>query len=465
MGGLLKRVYDASPIWLQNLGVTAFGLAWRHTRFGVGFDKRVRAFAEREGWSPEAWERYQTDELRRLLAHAFLHVPYYRETYAEAGFSLDDFQSMRVSDLPALPVLRKETLRERPDDFLADSASGRGVRTFYTSGTTGTPLEIRISARAYRTWRAAMEARCNHWAGVDRTMSRATFGGRQIVPPGQNRPPFWRYNAAERQLYLSSFHVGPEYVADYVAALRRFRPEYLAGYASSHYFLARMIADAGVEVPRPRAAVLTAETLTEEMRAVLHDVYGCPIHDTYSGVEMCCLVSESEDGLLMSSPDVGIVELLDAAGAEVPSGDTGEIVATGLLNFVQPLIRYRTGDLSARSDRTCPRGRAFPVLREIIGRQEGVVTLRDGRRSASFYKVFQGVRGVIEAQGIQRDYDRFEIRLVVDADFDDAERGRLLENVRARYGDVCVDLRRMDEIPRTANGKFRFFVSEVDPPT
>ncbi len=457
----LQRVYDASPLWLQNLQISAFGLLWYRTRFGPGFDDAVREFQSREFWSPEEWEIYQTQALRRLLTHAFLHVPYYTRTYTDAGFTLADLQAMRVADLTSLPILEKQDIRERPQDFLATPSGTRGTRAFSTSGTTGTPIEIVISAEGYRRWQAAKEARCHIWAGVHRTMSRATFGGRTIIPDRQVGPPYWRYNAVERQLYMSAFHIAAEGVEDYVNALNRFQPDYLGGYASSHYFLARLIAEAGLEVHQPRAMVLTAEKLTDEMREVLTSVYDCPIHDTYSGVEMCCLVSQSEDGLLMSSPDVGIVELLDDEGQATAADTVGEIVATGLVNSAQPLIRYRTGDLSQWDERSCPRGRNFPVLTEILGRQEGVVTLKDGRRSASFYKVFQGVRGVLEAQAIQRDYDRFEVRMVTDSAFSAEEQARLLANVHRRYGDVTVDVKVVDAIPRTANGKFRFFVSEV----
>src|SRR5262249_39797356 len=154
---------------------------------------------------------------------------------------------------------------------------------------------------------------------------------------------------------------------------------------------ASLILEEALDVYQPECVLTSSEKLSPEMRMTIEKAFKAPVYDGYSGVEACCLASECEHHRLHVSPAVGIVELLNADGSPSKVGETGEIVATGLLNFAQPLIRYRTGDLATWSDETCPCGRQMPILKEIFGRQEDVVVLRDGRRSASFYKVFQGL--------------------------------------------------------------------------
>jgi phenylacetate-CoA ligase len=140
------------------------------------------------------------------------------------------------------------------------------------------------------------------WLGVHHRMSRAMIGGRVVVPRANTEPPFFRHNRSERQLYFSAFHISPQNTKHYVEALNRFQPAYLVGYASSHYFLARMIEEQGLAVHSPRCVMVSSEKLTEEMRATLQRVYRCEVFDAYSGVEACCWASECEHHRMHLSP-------------------------------------------------------------------------------------------------------------------------------------------------------------------
>ena len=50
----------------------------------------------------------------RLVAHAAARVPYYRELFAKER--LDPREIRGVDDLPKIPILTREVLRERFDD-------------------------------------------------------------------------------------------------------------------------------------------------------------------------------------------------------------------------------------------------------------------------------------------------------------------------------------------------------------
>ena len=64
---------------------------------------------------------------------------------------------------------------------------------------------------------------------------------REPEPAPHLAGPYYRYNAAERQVYLSPFHLRPDRAADYVRALRRHRVEWLTGYAVSWFLLAQLV--------------------------------------------------------------------------------------------------------------------------------------------------------------------------------------------------------------------------------
>jgi phenylacetate-CoA ligase len=366
-------------------------------------------------------------------------------------------------DLPGLPLLEKETIRNRADSFVTElGRERRGASSYLTSGSTGTPLGILFTPRMHQSWTAAYETRCRNWAGVGRQDSRAMIGGRMVVPQAVSAPPYWRYNRFERQLYMSAFHISPETAPAYADAIRTHQSTYLVGYASAHYFLARLLSEQGIRVFGPRAVLTSSEKLTEEMRAVISGVYGCPVFDAYSGVEACCLAAECEHHRLHISPDVGIVELVDQNGARVPPGTPGEIVATGLLNFAQPLIRYRTGDIAVLDPEPCPCGRPLPVLRELVGRLEDTVIGPDGREMVRFHGLYVGLPSVREGQVVQESIDEICLRVVATPAFSDRERQTLIERVRQRLGDVRVRVQLVDALERTKRGKLRAVVSHVE---
>jgi phenylacetate-CoA ligase len=461
MAGVLEQVYARSPLWLQQVGMTAYGAMWKRRRFGKWFREAVPRFALRDSFSELEWEEYQTRELRRLLRSAGETVPYYRDRFHCAGISSQDLVHFHPRDLIRLPILEKDDIRDDPMSIVSEAARNLKLHTYKTSGTTGTPMEIKFSTQIHQLWSAAYEVRCRHWAGVNNGMSRAMIGGRLVVPDANASPPFWRYNAAERQLYMSAFHISPANARHYAEALSRFKPDYLVGYASAHFFLARLFDELRLQVHSPKAVLTSSEKLTEEMRDLIERVYRCKVFDAYSGVEACCLASECEHHRLHVSPDVGIIELLGDDGRPVRAGEVGEIVATGLLNDVQPLVRYRTGDYAILSTERCPCGRQMPILQELVGRLEDTVVGKDGREMVRFHGIFVGLPNIREGQVVQDDYTRFRLRLAVTSSFGEGDRSTIRKRFKERLGDVELSFEYVDRVERTARGKYRAVVSHV----
>jgi phenylacetate-CoA ligase len=457
----LKRLYRASPVWLQHLETTGYGWLWKHHRYGGRFSEFVHEYAARERYREDEWQAYQTAALRRLLDHACRHVPYYRESFARARVTMPDSQSIGLDDLGHLPMVTKQDLRRRPSELLADTVHRGSLYGMQTSGTTGTPVTVHVDRDAFRSWHAAHESRWRAWAGVNRRNSRAMIGGRRVVPQPAASAPFWRYNWAERQIYLSAYHISPDNTPHYVRAVNRFEPDYLVGYASSLFLLARLIREAGLVVFSPRAVLTTSETLRPEMRETIESVYQCPAFDAYGSVELCCLATECERHRLHVSPDVGILELLDETGRPVGPGEAGEIVATGLLNHAQPLIRYRTGDWAVRSEEACPCGRAMPVIREIVGRIEDLVIAPDGREVVRLHGAFEAVPSIREGQIVQEDYAVYRVRLVMDRALRDEDHRVLQQRFEELVGPVTLTCEVVDHIERSANGKFQVVISKV----
>ena len=163
-------------------------------------------------------------------------------------------------------------------------------------------------------------------------------------------------------------------------------------------------------------------------------------------------------------PEVGWVEVMEGTD-HVPRGRAGELVCTGLLNDDMPLIRYRVGDRGAllEDERPCGCGRLLPALAYVEGRMDDVLYASDGRRVGRLDPVFKAGVAVREAQVIQERIGTLRVRYVPAPGFSVRDAASIVEGLRARMGPQEVTLEEVVAIPRTANGKFRAVICEVDP--
>ncbi|HUI06178.1 MAG TPA: hypothetical protein VL486_04165 [Verrucomicrobiae bacterium] len=466
MAHLLERFYPYVPAWAQNLGISAYGLSYRRERLGGDFEQYVAGFRERDRWSPEQMQEYVHQQLRNVLTQAFDQVPYYQKTWGKVGATRTDLAQMTVDGLPALPVTPKHDLRSVPDAFVSRDVAGRQkLHRYHSSGSTGTPVTAICTSDGHRKFIAAREARSFGWAGSSVRRPRSMIGGRLVVPKGNARPPFHRYNWAERQVYFSAYHIAPSHVPDYVRAFNRHRPELLTGYAYSHYLLARMMCEQSVSLDyEPEAIVLSSEKLTEEMKQVIQQAFHARAYEEYGAVENCMLATECEHGRLHVNPDFGVLELVDGDGRPVPPGVEGRVLCTSLLNDAQPLIRYEVGDVGIWSRHPCPCGRNhLPVLQEIVGRLEDVVVGPDGREMVRFHGIFIGLPHALEGQVVQETLTQFRVKVVPQEGFGSEDERLIRRRFAERLGAVNVVIETVATIPRTERGKFRAVICNLSP--
>lgn len=458
---ITNTLYKKLPISVQNLAISAYGYAWKKRRFGGVFETELIGFKNRENFTYQQWSDYENQNLQRLLVHAFDTVPFYKETFSKAGFQRSQLERFSTSDLVKLPLLQKDDLRKFGKSTLLSSIQEKGGKFFASSGSTGTPTQILFSHPMHQRWSAGFEARIRHWAGVDRNSSRGMIGGRRVVPKGDATPPFYRYNFFEKQVYFSAYHIAALNAVDYLNGIKKYNVEYMTGYAMSNFFLARFLQEMKLEVPQLKAVITSSEKLTPEMRKTFADVYHCKSFDSWSGLEACGLVSECEHGTLHLSPDLGVVEILDDNGYPVKPGEIGEVICTGLINFDQPLIRYRIGDMMRLGQQSCPCGRNMPVISEIVGRVEDTVIGTDGREMVRFHGIFVDLPNLIEGQIIQWDLDQYEIKIVNTGKWTEEETIVIKKRMVSQLGEVKIDINCVDSIPRNANGKFKAVISHI----
>ena len=434
-----KTLYDSLPVWAQTLAVNAVSARSFRQKYGAHFHESLTRLARQERASLDQLLEDQQAAVHRMLKYACRHVHYYRKR----GFPSDD--------LSAWPILEKHTVAAHPKLFVSDEYEQEKLLTLKTSGTTGTPLTVFVSSD-YHQVEMAFRWRHKAWGGVPYLSRGAYVSGHPVVPPDQTQPPFWRVDHVEKRLLCSSYHFAPDNLASYIKALSDFHPDFVHGYPSSLYVLARAIRDRGMAEIRPRAVFTASETLLDFQREIMGKAFGAPVFNWYGNTEMTCNIVQCAAGGLHYRTDYGLLELLD----------DGTMVCTGLNNRAMPLIRYRVGDVAAARTGPCACGCAFPLIERIDGRAEDYVQTPDGRLVGRLDHLFKDAQCVREAQIVQKQLDEVVIRVVRGQGYSPREEGVIQAEARTRLGgSIRVRFEYVERIERTANGKVRFVISDL----
>ncbi|HRH58953.1 MAG TPA: hypothetical protein PL045_00145, partial [Chitinophagaceae bacterium] len=382
---LQENIYSKSPVWLQHVFVSLYGYGWKRRRFGGIFQQEYFAAKERENFTPAQWQQYSEEHLQKILLHAFHHVPYYRETFLQHGINEQKIKTITPGTIYLLPILQREALRKYGATTLTADIKEKHGQFFSSSGSTGSPVKILYSHAMHQRWFALFERSVRNWAGVSSYVMRGMIGGRKIIPSAVSKPPFYRYNYFEKQVYFSAYHINTANAKNYLHGIQKFEVQYMTGYAMSNFFLANFFKKLQLQAPVLKAVLTSSEKLTDEMRAVFKEVYHCKTFDSWGSVEACGLVTECEYGSLHINPDAGLIEVLDENMQPVQPGVQGNVYCTGFLNYDQPLIRYAIGDTFVMDEKNCACGRNMPVIKEISGRTEDVIRGTDGRLMVRFH--------------------------------------------------------------------------------
>lgn len=181
--------------------------------------------------------------------------------------------------------------------------------------------------------------------------------------------------------------------------------------------------------------------------------------------EIVAAASECPQGQMHIWGEVGIIEVMKD-NIPVRTGETGELVCTGLFNLDMPLIRYMVGDQGSLfpHGKTCNCGRSLPLLKNVEGRADDILYTADGRQIGRLDPIFKAHLPVIEAQVIQEALDRVVVRFVPAPEYQPKDGQSIIERLKERMGEVRVKLEPVSKLPVEHNGKFRAVISKIKQP-
>ena len=411
--------------------------------------------------SPTAIRDRQLVKLRELTSHAFNTCSYYRALFDAIGLKPRDIRNF--DDFCAVPLLTKQTIRERGQDLLSSDYRGAQLHQKKTSGSTGVPLTVQVDEPAMQ-FKRACTLRSDEWSGW-RLGQRAAkiWGNPEYVKFGwRGRLRNW---LLDRSLYLDTLLMTDAALADFAARLRRERPGLIFGHAHSVYLFAKFLLASGTAPVRPNGIITTAMVLHDWQRQVIEEVFACPVTNRYGCEEVSLIASECEAHTGLHVNADGLYVEVVANGRPAEPGEPGAVVITDLVNRAMPLLRYKVGDVAVWSGRRCVCGRGLPLLDKLEGRESDYVTTEAGEliSGISLTENFAlHVPGVAQMQIVQESRTQFRFRMVRDNSFGDDSLERLRFLVHERFGpNVLYELEFLDEIPQEPSGKYRFCISKV----
>ncbi len=413
-------------------------------------------------WRPYAeLKRDQEKQLRHMISYCYENVPYYRSLFKGLGLLPKNIQT--IEDLEKLPILTKDTIKANWEDFKPVNLSSMKYYTHATGGSTGTPLQYRLSkqdrflsgALLYRGW---------GYGGFELGDKMVFLGGSSIGGGASSILVTKAHEITRNLKKLSSFDMGEAEMRYYAEVLNRFQPKFIRGYASSIHFYAQWLEENGIEVPKPLAVFTTAEKLFPNMRETIGRVFECEVFDGYGlndggvGAYEC-----PEHSGLHIDTERSVMEVVDSHGCQVDAGQ-GEVLATSLYNYAMPFIRYVTGDEVSVTDEACECGRGYKLLEDVIGRTVDVLVTPEGKSVHGWFFLYifwEHCQGIKEYQVVQKSAEEIQIKLVIDEDFNEGQLKIIQQIIQSKSASWDVQFEFVDEIERTGAGKYKFIVNEM----
>ncbi len=313
----------------------------------------------------------QLDRLKWSLQHAYDGVAHYRAKFNKAGVHPGDLKCL--ADLARFPFTTKADLRDNYPYGMFAVPMRDIVRLHASSGTTGKPTVVGYTERDIATWASVM-ARSLRAAGATADDIILNSYGYGLFTGGLGA-----HYGGER-LGAAVIPMSGGQTEKQVQIIQDFKPTVLMSTPSYALTIADELSRQNIEPSGTslRVGLFGAEPWTNEMRREIEARLGIDAIDIYGlsevmGPGVACETIETKDGPHLWE-DHFYPEIIDPISGDVlPDGAHGELVFTSLTKQAQPVIRYRTRDLTRLLPGTA---RVMRRMDKITGRSDDMLIVR-----------------------------------------------------------------------------------------
>ncbi len=318
-------------------------------------------------------EKLQLERLKAQVAYVYEKSPFYQRTFADKGVKPGDIQSL--ADITKLPFTSKLDFRDNYPFGLLCVPMKQVVRFHSSSGTTGKPVVAPYTQGDIDTWAEVMA----------RTLATAGATSEDVI---QNAYGYGLFTGG------LGFHYGGEHLGAAVIPasggntkrqillMQDLGTTVLTCTPSYSLIINETARDMGIDLreTKLRLGVCGAEPWSEQMRNEIQNKMGISAINIYGLTEIIGPGVSVECPFLCGmhiAEDHFLAEIIDPeTGEPLPHGETGELVLTTLTKEAQPVIRFRTKDITSLNAEPCQCGRTHVRMQRITGRTDDMLVVK-----------------------------------------------------------------------------------------
>jgi len=327
---------------------------------------------ERETMPRSEIEQFQLERLQATINRAYRNVQFYRRMFEEHDLVPEDIAGLE--DLRKLPFTTKQDLRSAYPYGMFALPLREVVRIHASSGTTGQATVVGYTRNDLDDW-TELVARNLVAGGITKDDVVQIFFGYGLFSGG-----FGLHQGAEL-IGASVLPVSSADIASQVKVMQDFRTTALVGIPSYALQIAQAMEETGID-PNSlslRVGIFGGEPWSDRTREEIEQRLMIRATDIYGlaevggpGVSGEC---EQRCGLHIAE-DHFIAEVIDPdTGELLEPGQEGELVFTTVHKEGMPVLRYRTGDISAVTCEACECGRTFARMAKVRRRADDMVII------------------------------------------------------------------------------------------
>lgn len=434
----LKYIYERMPKRAK------YALSPLFIRFMVRNKEFKKTWSELESFCnmPLSGKKdYQLKKLQETLLYAYENIPYYRKLFDEKQFDPKAVKS--IDDIQKLPLLEKEAAIMLGDKLYSTEPSLPYYKTV-TGGSSGQAFTVLLDKKSIYKERAVVTHYLSQF-GYDLLHTRT------VAFLGHNRDQDYYYSPLKNEIVISPFRLFQEGQFKAICEdIEKFGATFMMGYPSAIYLFAQMLEKNGRKI-NIEHVVYYAENCSDEEKAYIKRVLGCPVDSYYGHTERACFAEIYDSGCIFNDY-YGLTEL-------VPTDTENEfrIVCTGFLSRKMPLVRYATDDVVQIQENGSMK---------LIGHKRSEVYLisRNGQ------KIFKGamtlhvaeLKKIKRYQFVQNEIGKAELRIVSDSPMEQSEVNNVLAYMKRRCeGLLEIEIVFVEELQLTARGKYNWAVNNI----
>ncbi len=319
-------------------------------------------------------EQIQLDGIKKTAVRVYENVPFYKNSFDEARFNPYEINSL--DDLSKAPFITKQDLRDNYPYKLFAVPMEDVLEIHMSSGTTGIATVGGYTKHDLDIWGECFGRGVTYADGGPKDIVHVCYGYGLFT--GGLGAHYGGLCSGATTIPMSAGNTERQ-----IRVLKEMGSTIICCTPSYAMHIADTAIEMGLDPAKDfhlRAGIHGAEPFSDNFRADLEKKLNYKVLDVYGltecmgpGVAIECM---EQTGLHLAE-DHFYAEIIDpATGKNLPDGEWGELVLTSVDREAQPVIRYRTKDITRIIPGECACGRTHRRIDRLHGRTDDMMIIR-----------------------------------------------------------------------------------------